>query len=548
MASNHHDGGPGGVNPLRPYYIPPSIGDPPSVDSIPLSAPGPNPFSPAGNATGKYASKARDIFSDIDYTDYLHEPSPSVVQTIKDLVDELIWKYTSVLMAQPFEVAKTIMQVRRQDDPGSLDNTAGGQSRDTEKQASPNISMYDTETQESNSDSEDDELSYFTSTHPGTPTSSSYSRSSRQRPRQQTTPLQSPRIPTKPVPLNHLAIRTPDSVLEVIAQLWNKESAWGVWKGSNATFIYSVLQNLLENWSRSLLSALFNVPDIGVRNDLDRLIDIASPYPWASLFVAAAAAVVSGLILSPLDLVRTRLVLTSTSNSMRRTISALRNLPSYVCPSAIFVPTILHSLVHPIFMLSTPLVLRSRFMIDKEASPVAFSIAKFCSSTVALFVKLPLETVLRRGQAAVLATPQYVQALDGPSAQSSSTKGGRKLGTAPGQPIELQTIVPVGPYNGVFGTMYSIVNEEGSHAVPATAAEARKARLAAAAARRAGPGATKNGLVSPGLAKSTAGISETVYRRGQGLNGLWRGWKVSWWGLVGLSMTGVIGGGGDGEF
>jgi len=96
--------------------------------------------------------------------------------------------------------------------------------------------------------------------------------------------------------------------LEVIAQLWQKEGARGVWKGSNATFLYSVLQSLLENWSRSLLSALFNVPDLGVRHDMDRLVDIASPYPWASLFVAATAAVVTGLILSPLDLVRTRYV------------------------------------------------------------------------------------------------------------------------------------------------------------------------------------------------------------------------------------------------
>jgi fusion and transport protein UGO1 len=94
--------------------------------------------------------------------------------------------------------------------------------------------------------------------------------------------------------------------MEVISQVWQKESAWGVWKGSNATFIYTVLQSLLENWSRSLLSALFNVPDIGLRDDLDRLIDVASPYPWASLFVAGAAAVATGLILSPLDLVRTR--------------------------------------------------------------------------------------------------------------------------------------------------------------------------------------------------------------------------------------------------
>lgn len=43
-----------------------------------------------------------------------------MVQAIKELVDELIWKYTSVLMAQPFEVAKTILQVRDQDENASL--------------------------------------------------------------------------------------------------------------------------------------------------------------------------------------------------------------------------------------------------------------------------------------------------------------------------------------------------------------------------------------------------------------------------------------------
>lgn len=87
-----------------------------------------------------------------------------------------------------------------------------------------------------------------------------------------------------------------------------------MWKGTNASFIYAVVQSLLENWSRSLLSALFNVPDLGMKDDVDRLIDIASPYPWASLFVAAAAAVTTGLILSPLDLVRTRFVKSASSS------------------------------------------------------------------------------------------------------------------------------------------------------------------------------------------------------------------------------------------
>lgn len=153
------------------------------------------------------------------------------------------------------------------------------------------------------SESDPDEPAYFTSNVPITPTPSN-NRSQRHR---QTSPLQSPRVQAKPAaPAHQLLLRAPDSVLEVISQVWQKEGAWGVWKGSNATFLYTVLSSLLENWSRSLLSALFNVPDLGVKDDLDRLIDIASPYPWASLFVAAAAAVTTGLILSPLDLVRTR--------------------------------------------------------------------------------------------------------------------------------------------------------------------------------------------------------------------------------------------------
>ncbi len=103
------------VNPLRPYYTPPSIGEPRDAGPGPSAAP-----LPLGNATGKYASRTRNIFSDIDYKHYIAEPSPSAIKTVTDLVDELVWQYASVLMAQPFEVAKTLLQVRSQDDLGGL--------------------------------------------------------------------------------------------------------------------------------------------------------------------------------------------------------------------------------------------------------------------------------------------------------------------------------------------------------------------------------------------------------------------------------------------
>ncbi|KAI7778479.1 hypothetical protein LA080_002083 [Diaporthe eres] len=522
-----------GVNPLRPYYIPPTIGDQAAHTS---NIPGPNAFSRTAPSTsssapspshasppGQYASKARDIFSDLDYKDYISDPSPSVVRSVKDLVDELIWKYSSVFLAQPFEAAKLLLQVRAQDDLGGLAT------------ASPPVTPAAVSTKASfkspwnedipDSDSEGDEPAYFTSNAPTTP-----SPARTRRRRSLTPPPDSPQPTKKPeVPPHILNISRPDSISEVLSQLWQREGAWGTWKGTNATFVYSVLQSLLENWSRSLLSALFDVPDLGLKTDLDRLVDIASPYPWASLGVAAAAAVVTSLVLSPLDLVRTRLIITPTTRGPRRTIALLRSLPSYLCPSSLFLPTVLHSLVHPVLALSTPLVLRTKFLIDSELSPATFSVAKFCSSAAALLIKLPLETVLRRGQVAVLSQPSYTQAAEGAASPPTSSKTGKHSGgakTATSAPLE--AIVHPGRYQGVVGTMYAIVNEEGSRAVHA-----------------APPAATKGKAASK---KGKKTVAEAVYRRGQGLDGLWRGWKVNTWGLVGLWMASVAGGGGDGEF
>jgi fusion and transport protein UGO1 len=164
------------------------------------------------------------------------------------------------------------------------------------------------------------------------------------------------------------------------------------------------------------------------------------------------------------------------------------------------VPTVLHSLVAPIFTHATPLILRSRFAIDPVLTPSSYSLASFLSCTVELFVKLPLETVLRRGQLAVLASPNY---------------------TVQGK--QLETIVDVGPYRGVVGTMWSVVREEGGSSVQAT---------------------TKS---TGGAASRKAKKAES---KGQGVEGLWRGWRVGMWGLVGMWGAAAMGGAGGsgGEF
>lgn len=90
-----------GPNPLRPYYTPPSIELYPDSTSATQAA---------ATASSKAASAARELLSDLDYSDYI-DASPSVSDWFRDLLDRAVWRYSKVLMAQPFDVAKTILQI-----------------------------------------------------------------------------------------------------------------------------------------------------------------------------------------------------------------------------------------------------------------------------------------------------------------------------------------------------------------------------------------------------------------------------------------------------
>lgn len=92
-----------GINPLRPYYIPQS-GLSPATNAT-QEVPAPSPSS-----AQVFGSSARDLIPDIDYSDYL-DPSPSVSDWCRDAINSSLIRYAQVLIAQPFDVAKTILQV-----------------------------------------------------------------------------------------------------------------------------------------------------------------------------------------------------------------------------------------------------------------------------------------------------------------------------------------------------------------------------------------------------------------------------------------------------
>lgn len=110
-----------GPNPLRPYYIPPSIGIPQDLPGATVA--GTHGLGIKNGSAASYASSAREMFSDIDYSDYLSDSSPSSMESIQSIINDGFYKYMSILLSQPFDVAKTILQVRSQDATDGLIST-----------------------------------------------------------------------------------------------------------------------------------------------------------------------------------------------------------------------------------------------------------------------------------------------------------------------------------------------------------------------------------------------------------------------------------------
>lgn len=503
-------------NPLRPYYVPPSIG-PSAAEGAPRAPPrAPNVLRNARTQPSSYPGAASDLLPDLDLD--LKSSAKEAWAGTRTLVDALAWRYASTLMAQPFDVAKTILQV-------SLPSTVVV-ATPKKRKGSPRQSARHSDARPrrdrahgvySESDERDDGDDLEQSEEEGIPDyfSSNAPRSRSPRRRRRTPPPLSPSPSPDPTPTpsrtsgqrqrdveedSQLRLKRPDSITAAITELHRTSGAFGLWRATNCTFLYSILLRTTDSFVRSLFLTLLGLPDIlgpesgGLPSSLTSSagaatpgLDVSdSPNPLASLLVIGLASCVTGILLAPLDLVRTRLIVAPTSLPPRGVLSNLRRLRSLLVPSTLWLPTgLLHS-VPNILSASTPLFFRRQLRMTPDTTPGAWSLASFCTSLVELFTRLPLETMLRRAQ---------VQALR----QSEPS---------------LPMIVEPAPYAGVMGTVYSILYHEG---------ETR----------------TKD---AKGMVRM---------RKGQGIAGLTRGWRVGFWGLVGIWGAGALGptnGGGRGEF
>jgi len=175
----------------------------------------------------------------------------------------------------------------------------------------------------------------------------------------------------------------------------------------------------------------------------------AFPGRSTSLLIPVASHLITGFILSPLDLVRTRLIVQS-SNPQHRTytgpIDALRKIVReeggvwglYLHPH-LLIPMILDNTIRSFISLGLPSLLFARMfpgtLVSIESSPAAWGVVEYASSCIGLLVTQPFETVRRRLQVQVRGRGQALKTC-----------------------VEKRPI----PYNGVVDALWHVLTEERS--------------------------------------------------------------------------------------
>jgi mitochondrial fusion and transport protein UGO1 len=172
-----------------------------------------------------------------------------------------------------------------------------------------------------------------------------------------------------------------------------------------------------------------------------------SPFHQPPIVLPIASHLITGFLVSPLDLIRTRLIVQSFTSRHRTysgPIDALSQILQnegglkgiYLHPH-LLLPTLIDNTLRPAVSLALPGLLASYLgvQISEDTNPIAWGLAELGGSCIGLLVTLPLETVRRRLQVQVRGTAKPIRGC-----------------------VELRPV----PYNGIVDAFWHILTEERS--------------------------------------------------------------------------------------
>ncbi|KAI0308024.1 mitochondrial carrier [Multifurca ochricompacta] len=397
-------------------------------------------FSPPSNSTSSPSSApissppssiSSHTFSSRPVQNSIFELSPSLAEPggldlgllLKTLVASAILEYTTTAIAMPWEVGKCLLQVQW------IPRDAG-QGDDGE--------LATEEVTEEVSDDESGEESYFAD-----PLNPGPSRYPLPRPADERGYVVRKNVMEESTRPDYvIPVGSADGVWAMMKRLgrFRGEGWLALWKGLLTECISDMLSSTMQPLIHNALQNLFT-PNLASLH--------ISPGSYTALLIPVASHLITGFILSPLDLVRTRLIVQS-FNPQHRTytgpIDALQKITRdegglrglYLHPH-LLIPTVLDNIIRPLISLGLPPLLAARLfpgtLVSIENSPVAWGVVEFASSCIGLLATLPFETVRRRLQVQVRGRAQPLKTC-----------------------VEKRPI----PYNGVVDALWHILTEERS--------------------------------------------------------------------------------------
>ncbi|GAA5863945.1 hypothetical protein JCM8547_005289 [Rhodosporidiobolus lusitaniae] len=324
----------------------------------------------------------------------------------------------------------------------------------------------------------------------------------------------------------------PEWVMPIVVQggVWDMIKAVGRWKGEGWASLWKgqltscVLDALSTNIQPVILSALSMA---FLPASFSSLPLIYSPKPGPLLILSTISHTLTTILISPLDLIRTRLIVQSAQPQHRKYKNPLNALMTIIeeegglwntyFHSNLFFPALLEGLLRPLITLATPLIISRYLHLEPSGSPLTFGLAELLLSTAGLLITIPIETVRKRLQ--IQSRAEFVRA-------------GRAGGV--GRPWRTTVETRPVPYAGIVEAVYRILTEETGKIPRRRRPSAR--RRSSAAAGAAGvqvPEEEKEDLATAGLGASG------------GLRQLYRGFGMGVGANVVVFLLGLVAGGED---
>ncbi|KAF7306590.1 hypothetical protein MIND_00450300 [Mycena indigotica] len=354
-----------------------------------------------------------------DLSPELADPADGIdtVHLLKTFATSAILQYTSSAIAMPWEVGKLLLQVQW------VPRDAG----------EPDLVDLPDDEDDALSESSNDNDSYFADPNANAtpqPGSSSLRQTDEQGYIVRRSVLEEGTRPEYIIPVG-----SANGVWGMIKRVgrFRGEGWLALWKGLLTTCISEILSSTFQPILRNILQTI--------------LLPRNAVFHRPPLFIPVLSHLIMGFALSPLDLIRTRLIAQSFSSrhvtytgpidALSRILREEGGLKGIYLHPHLLIPTIIDNTLPSFVSFVLPGLLASYIgiQISEETHPIAWGFAELTASCIGLLITLPFETVRRRLQVQVRGSAKPIKGC-----------------------VELRPA----PYNGVVDAFWHILTEERS--------------------------------------------------------------------------------------